>query len=78
MFRRENVADRIESRRFMLRRMKCQSGGFSPRVAIALVRSFVISVTTYGAVIWNNASHVSDPVEDKLTEVCLSCYHNLV
>ena len=59
--------------------MKCQSGGFSPRVAIALVRSFVISIATYGAVIWNNASCAPDTIEDKLTEIygdILGCQRN--
>ena len=76
---KQSVADRIESRRFLLRKMKCQNGGFSPRVAIALVRSFVISIATYGAVIWNNASCVPDPIEDKLTEIyadILGCQRN--
>ena len=75
----EYVADRIESRRFLLRKMKCQNGGFSPRVAVNLVRSFVLTIATYGAALWNNTNRTSDPIEDKFSDLyadLLGCLRN--
>ena len=66
-----HVVGRLEARRFLLRRMKCQHGGLCPRVATTLVRSFSTTVATYGAAIWNNFSNPSQPdtIEDKFSEL---------
>lgn len=59
----EYTKQKIESRKFLLRKMKCQQGGFSPRMAKNLLQSHACSVATYGAEIWNTAANGSDKIE---------------
>ena len=49
----DHVVQKLRNKVFLLRRMQCVSGGFSPRVACGLVRSFASSSVNFASEIWN-------------------------
>ena len=63
------VKKKLEARKFLMRKMKCQQGGFSPRMAKLLLQSHVCSVATYGAEIWNTAANCSDKIEQTFAQM---------
>ena len=65
----EYTKRKIESRKFLLRKMKCQQGGFSPRMAKNLLQAHACSVATYGAEIWNTAANGSDKIEQVFAQI---------
>ena len=60
----KSVTKKLESRAFLLRRLRCVAGGFSARVTPYLLKAFAVSVATYACQIWHTAS--SNTVANKI------------
>ena len=77
----KTVIKKLESRAFLLRRLRCTAGGFSARLIPHLLKAFVVSVATYASEVWNTAgtSTVTEKIEATFAEYrrqALGAYKN--